>query len=147
MRCDDRSSKEEDRGKCIQTSGHTTGHTLASVMGSKPPPAHLPERRACSCEGPKKAHRNLVGLRRTASRSPRSVLSARASSRSFITAIWWAQATHISCPDRAEAPDWARPCVSARLVAKPRPHLQLQYFVTFSFSAKLYIQKHKIKLL
>ena len=49
--------------------------------------AHLPERHACSCEGPKKAHRNLVGLRRTASRSPRSVLSARASSRSFITAI------------------------------------------------------------
>ena len=56
-------------------------------MGATPPPAHLPERRACSCEGPKKAHRNLVGLRRTASRSPRSVLSARASSRSFITAI------------------------------------------------------------
>ena len=43
--------------------------------------------RAASCEGPKKAHRNLVGLRRTASRSPRPVLSARASSRSFITAI------------------------------------------------------------
>ena len=60
---------------------------LASAMGATPPPAHLPERRACSCEGPKKAHRNLVGLRRTASRSPRSVLSARASSRSFITAI------------------------------------------------------------
>ena len=56
-------------------------------MGATPPPAHLPERRACSCQGPKKAHRNLVGLRRTASRSPRSVLSARASSRSFITAI------------------------------------------------------------
>ena len=60
---------------------------LASAMGATPPPAHLPERRAYSCEGPKKAHRNLVGLRRTASRSPRSVLSARASSRSFITAI------------------------------------------------------------
>ena len=59
----------------------------ASVMGTTPPHAHLPERRACSCKGPKKPHRNLVGLRRTASRSPRSVLSARAPPRSFITAI------------------------------------------------------------
>ena len=49
-----------------------------SVMGTTIRHAHLPERRACSCKGPKKPHRNLVGLRRTASRSPRSVLSARA---------------------------------------------------------------------
>lgn len=76
-----------DLCRCRSNLARAQFRATASVMGTTPPHAHLPERRACSCKGPKKPHRNLVGLRRTASRSPRSVLSARAPPRSFITAI------------------------------------------------------------
>jgi hypothetical protein len=76
-----------DLCRCRSNLARAQFRATASVMGTTIRHAHLPERRACSCKGPKKPHRNLVGLRRTASRSPRSVLSARAPPRSLITAI------------------------------------------------------------